>query len=48
VLRKLGVECDGAGFGEDFHWVVKRPDGRRNEIVPDVKRPGASRHEDHH
>jgi hypothetical protein len=39
VLRKLGVECDGVGFGEDFHWVVKQPDGNGQEIVPTVTRP---------
>ncbi len=42
ALRKLGVECDGVGFGADFHWLVKHRAGRTNEIVPAVKSPSPS------
>ncbi len=49
MLRKLGVECDGIGYGADFRWAVKEVDVPRSEIVPTVKKqPCPPRSEDHH
>lgn len=37
VLRKLGVRCDGRGFGQDFRWVIAVLGGPDREIDPSVK-----------